>query len=95
MLVIICILIAANDDCSEETERAVAIGKLVKVPVGILSRCTHAFSKSLATDASRQEESEVQRKEARRLRSQLPDGGGNLDDESDTAYESIVKMDHR
>ena len=46
-------------------------------------------------DDSRQEESEVQRREARRLRSEVPGGGGNLDDESDAAFERLVKMDQR
>ncbi|KAI0139030.1 hypothetical protein F4776DRAFT_47404 [Hypoxylon sp. NC0597] len=79
----------------EETERSAAIGKLVKVPTGILARCVHAYSKALATDPSRRKESERQRLEARRLRSSLPDGGGDLDDESDEAFERLVKMDHR
>lgn len=72
-----------------------AIRKLVKVSPGILYRCTHAYSKVLSTNPSLREESERQRLEARRLRSQLPDGGGDLDDESDAAFERFVKMDHR
>ena len=44
-------------------------------------------------DDSCQEESEVQRKIARQLRSQIPGGGGDLDDESDAAFERLVKMD--
>ncbi|KAI1097942.1 hypothetical protein F4804DRAFT_143064 [Jackrogersella minutella] len=79
----------------EETERSAVIGRLVKVPTGILARCVHAYSKALATDPSRQKESERQRVEARRLRSTLPEGGGDLDDESDEAFERLVKMDHR
>lgn len=67
----------------------------MRVPTGILSRCTHAYSKALATDPLRQEEAERQRVEARRLRMQLPGGGGDLDDESDEAFERLVKMDHR
>jgi hypothetical protein len=43
-------------------------------------------------DPLRQGESEVQRLEARHLRSELPDGGGDLDDESDEAFEQLVKM---
>ncbi|KAK2596202.1 hypothetical protein QQS21_006350 [Conoideocrella luteorostrata] len=82
-------------DAIEETEKAWAIGKLVKVPLAILCRCVHAYSKALSTDPSRQEESEVQRREARKLRSQIPGGGGDLDDESDEAFERLVKMDHR
>ncbi|KAI1410375.1 hypothetical protein F5Y13DRAFT_192236 [Hypoxylon sp. FL1857] len=83
------------DEAIEETERSAAIGRLVKVPTGILARCVHAYSKALATDPSRRKESERQRKEARRLRLSLPDGGGDLDDESDEAFERLVKMDHR
>ena len=71
------------------------IGKLVKLPKGILCRSIHAYSKALGMDPSRVEESEVQRLEARQLRSQLPGGGGNLDDESDAAFERLVKMDQR
>lgn len=80
---------------SGEHEKAVAIGTLTKVPTGILCRCIHALSKALETDPSRLEEAETKRLEARRLRSQLPHGGGDLDDESDAAFESLVKMDHR
>ncbi|KAI0104454.1 hypothetical protein F4814DRAFT_430828 [Daldinia grandis] len=83
------------NDAIEETEKAAAIGKLVNVPTGILARCVHAYSKALRMDPSRREESETQRIEARRLRSSLPDGGGDLDDESDEAFEKLVKMDHR
>ncbi|KAF2969313.1 hypothetical protein GQX73_g4250 [Xylaria multiplex] len=82
-------------DAIEETEKAVAIGRYVKVPTGILSRCTHALSKALAMEPSRQGEAERQRIEARRLRMQMPCGGGDLDDESDEAFERLVKMDHR
>ena len=46
-------------------------------------------------DDSRQQEAEVQRKEAKRLRSQIAGGGGDLDDESDAAFERLVKMDQR
>lgn len=46
-------------------------------------------------DASRQYEAERQRMEARQLRLRMPGGGGNLDDESDAAFEKLVKMDHR
>lgn len=67
----------------------------MRIPTGILARCVHAYSKALATDPSRQEDSERQRIEARRLRLTLPDGGGDLDDESDEAFERLVKMDHR
>ncbi|KAI0888151.1 uncharacterized protein GGS22DRAFT_185531 [Annulohypoxylon maeteangense] len=79
----------------QETEKATVIGKRVKIPTGILARCVHAYSKALATDPSRLDESETQRLEARRLRSTLPDGGGDLDDEGDEAFERLVKMDHR
>lgn len=72
-----------------------AIGKLVKVPIGILCRCIHACSKALKNDPTRQEEAEVRRQEAKRLRAQIPGGGGDLDDESDEAFERLVKMDHR
>ncbi|KAI1458139.1 hypothetical protein F4805DRAFT_474585 [Annulohypoxylon moriforme] len=83
------------NDAIQETERATVIGRRVKIPTGIFARCVHAYSKALATDPSRSEESEQQRVEARRLRSTLPDGGGDLDDESDEAFERLVKMDHR
>ncbi|KAF2753267.1 hypothetical protein EJ05DRAFT_504920 [Pseudovirgaria hyperparasitica] len=79
----------------EESEKAIAIGKLTKVPASILARCTHAYSKALACDATRREDSERQRQEARRLRTQIPGGGGDLDDESDEAFERLIKMDHR
>ncbi|KAI0115622.1 hypothetical protein GGR51DRAFT_503594 [Nemania sp. FL0031] len=92
---VVAMLQGRIEDAIAETEKAVAIGKLVKVPTGILSRCTHAFSKALAMDASRQDESERQRLEARRLRLAMPTGGGDLDDESDEAFEKLVKMDHR
>lgn len=48
-------------------------------------------------DDSRQQEAEVQRKEAKRLRSQIAGGGGggDLDDESDAAFERLFKMDQR
>ncbi|KAI0898720.1 hypothetical protein F4806DRAFT_506706 [Annulohypoxylon nitens] len=82
-------------DAIKETEKASIIGKQVRIPTGILARCVHAYSKALATDPSRQEESERQRIEARWLRLTLPDGGGDLDDESDEAFERLVKMDHR
>jgi len=72
-----------------------AIGKLVKVPVALLARCVHAYARALATDPARGEEAERQRLAARRLRSQIPGGGGDLDDESDAAFERLVKMDHR
>ena len=71
------------------------IGKLVKVPTSVLARSTHNYSKALRMDESLQHESEVQRNMARQLRSQIPGGGGNLDDESDAAFERLVKMDHR
>ncbi|KAI1087828.1 hypothetical protein F5B19DRAFT_46663 [Rostrohypoxylon terebratum] len=82
-------------DAIQEMEKATVIGKQVRIPTGILARCVHAYSKALATDPSRQEDSDKQRLEARRLRSSLPDGGGDLDDESDEAFERLVKMDHR
>jgi hypothetical protein len=41
------------------------------------------------------EEVEIQRKEARSIRSEVPGGGGDLDDESDEAFERLVKMDQR
>ncbi|CAG8978829.1 hypothetical protein HYALB_00013203 [Hymenoscyphus albidus] len=82
-------------DAIEETEAAAAIGKLVKVPIGILCRCIHARSNALAMDPSRQEEAEHQRQEARRVRAQIPGDYGDLDDESDQAFERLVKMDHR
>lgn len=73
-----------------------AIGRLVRAPVASLARCTRAYSKALATDPARQEEAERQRLEARRLRASLPDGtGGDLDDESDEAFERLVKMIER
>ena len=78
-----------------ESERAVEIGKLTKLPASILARCTHNYSKALAMDDSRREEAEVQRKAARQLRMQVPGGSGDLDDESDAAFERLVKMDHR
>lgn len=71
------------------------IGKLVKVPQGIVCRCIHAYSQALAMDPSRHGEAERQRLEARRLRSNLPNGAGNLNDESDEAFEKLVKMNHR
>ncbi len=80
---------------SEEMERATAIGKFVKVPIGILCRCIHAYSKALAMVPSREEESEYQRQEARRVRSLISGDAGDLDDESDEAFERLVKMDHR
>jgi hypothetical protein len=40
-------------------------------------------------------ESERQRQEVRRLRLLIPGGPGNLGDESDEAFELLVKMDHR
>ena len=76
-------------------EIAVAISKLVKVPPGILARCTHAYSHALAMDPERHVESERQRQDARRLRLLIPGGPGNLGDESDEAFELLVKMDHR
>ncbi|KAK1830086.1 hypothetical protein QBC39DRAFT_426826 [Podospora conica] len=82
-------------DAIDETGRAAAIGKLVKVPIGILCRCIHAYSKALASDPTRVEEAEYQRQEARRLRSQIRGDHGDLDDESDEAFERLVKMDHR
>jgi hypothetical protein len=69
--------------------------KLVKVPPGILARCTHAYSRALAMDPERREEAEHQRLEARRLRLLISGGPGDLDDESNEAFELLVKMDHR
>ena len=46
-------------------------------------------------DPERHGESEHQRQEARRLRLLIPGGSGDLDDESDEAFELLVKMDHR
>lgn len=80
---------------SEQTEKAVAIGKLTNIPRGVLARCTHAYSEALKMDPSKQEEAEKQRLEARWLRSKLPNGGGDLDDESDLAFEMLVRMDQR
>ena len=79
----------------KESERSMAIGKLTKIPTSVLARCTHAYSKALKMDDSRQEESEVQRKVAKQLRLQIPGGGGDLEDESDAAFERLVKMDQR
>jgi hypothetical protein len=81
--------------CSEESGKAVAIGKLTKIPTSVLARCTHNYAKALKMDATRHEEAEVQRKSARKLRSEIPGGGGDLDDESDAAFERLVKMDQR
>lgn len=61
---------------SRETRDAADIGRLVKVPVGVLARCTRAYAKALALDPERHEEAEHQRQEARNLRLQLPDGPG-------------------
>ncbi|KAJ8131732.1 hypothetical protein O1611_g1895 [Lasiodiplodia mahajangana] len=77
------------------TGDAVSYGKTSNVPIGILSRYTHAFSEALAMDPAQHDESEIQRLEARRLRSRMPGGGGDLDDESDAAFEKLVMMDHR
>jgi hypothetical protein len=46
-------------------------------------------------DPQRQEESEHQRQEARKVRLQVSGGPGDVDDESDEAFERLVKMDHR
>ncbi|KAI0857704.1 hypothetical protein F4860DRAFT_505886 [Xylaria cubensis] len=92
---VVAILQGRTADAIRETEKSVAIGKLVKLPKAILCRSIHAYSKALGMDPSRREESEVQRVEARQLRSQLPGGGGNLEDESDAAFERLVKMDQR
>ncbi|KAI1127032.1 hypothetical protein F5Y10DRAFT_266482 [Nemania abortiva] len=92
---IVAMLQGRIEDAIAETKKAVTFGKRDKVPIGILSRCTHAYSKALGMDASRQEDSEKQRLEARRLRSEMPSKGGNLDDESDEAFDMLVKMDHR
>ncbi|KAH8803590.1 hypothetical protein F5884DRAFT_510069 [Xylogone sp. PMI_703] len=92
---VVAMLKGQVNNAIRELEQAVAIGKLVNVPTPILSRCYHVLSKALAMDGSRQEESEEARMEARRLRSKLPGGGGDLDDESDDAFERLVKMDHR
>ncbi|KAK1455472.1 hypothetical protein CMEL01_04232 [Colletotrichum melonis] len=82
-------------DAINETERAATIGRLVKVPIGILCRCIHAYSKALSLDPARKEEAEYQRQEARRVRSQILGDHGDLDDESDRAFDRLVKMDHR
>ena len=79
---------------SQQAERAVGIGKLCKAPTGILARATHMYSKALSMAGDGQE-SERQRQEAQRLRMTLPAGSTDLDDESDEAYEMIVKMDQR
>ncbi|KAI4279469.1 MAG: hypothetical protein L6R38_005036 [Xanthoria sp. 2 TBL-2021] len=81
----------------EESEKSVAIGKLTNIPTSGLARCTHNYAKALRMDDSRQQEAEVQRKEAKRLRSQIAGGGGggDLDDESDAAFERLFKMDQR
>jgi hypothetical protein len=71
------------------------VGKLVKVPPGILARCTHAYSRALVIDPKRREKAKLQRLEARRLRLLIPGGPGDLDDESDEAFELLVKMNHR
>lgn len=46
-------------------------------------------------DPTRLDDSERERQEARRVRSQIPGDPGDLDDESDQAFERLVKMDHR
>jgi hypothetical protein len=50
----------------------------------------HAFAKALAMDPDRLEDAERQRRATRELRATLPDGGGDLDDESDEAFEMLV-----
>ncbi len=65
------------------------------MPKGILARYIHAYSKALAMDPERREESERQRQEARNVRLLIPGGPGDLDDESDEAFELLVKMDQR
>ncbi|KAK0631075.1 hypothetical protein B0T17DRAFT_239362 [Bombardia bombarda] len=83
------------ENAINETAEAVAIGTQAEVPIGILCRCIHAYAKALAMDPSRQEESEKQRQAARHLREKIPGQAGHLDDESDEAFERLVKMDHR
>jgi hypothetical protein len=46
-------------------------------------------------DPSKAKESEEQRQEARRIRLLIPGGAGDLDDESDEAFDMLVKIDHR
>ena len=75
--------------------QSVTLGRTTRVPVGVLSRYTHAYSKALSGDPARQQEAEDHRLEARRLRALIPGGGGDLDDESDKAFEMLVSMGQR
>ena len=81
--------------CSEATRKAVDIGNSVKLPNGILARCTHAYAVALAMDPARRDEAEAQRLEARRVRALVPGGPWDYDDDSDEAFEELIKMDHR
>ena len=79
----------------EEAEKSVALSKICSVPIGVRARSYHILSKALLRDPERQTEGEEARKEAQRLRSLLPNSRTDLSDESDSAFEKLVVIDHR
>ncbi|KAF0329893.1 transcriptional xre family [Colletotrichum asianum] len=67
----------------------------VAMKQGRVQDAINETERAATIDSGRGEESEYQRQEARRVRSQIPGDHGDLDDESDQAFERLVKMDHR
>ena len=91
----IAILQKRSQDAIDEAEKAVAIGRLYKAPLGSQARSTHVLYKALSLDVNRQADAKDARKEAQRLRKLLPPGRTDLNDESDHAYEMLVNIIQR
>jgi tetratricopeptide (TPR) repeat protein len=91
----VAILQGRVQDAIEEAQKAAAIGRLYKAPIGNRARSTHALSKAFNMDPERKTEAEGARQEAHRLRGLLPAGRTDLDDENDEAFEMLVNIIQR
>lgn len=80
----------------EEAQKAVAIGRLYRMPAGARARFSHLLMTAYLMDPQKyQKEANEARQEAQRLRKLCPPGRTDLDDGSDHAFDMHVDISVR
>jgi len=75
---------------------AVEVGETLNVPPGILARYTHGYSKALAAyPEAPAADAETQCKKAHELRRSLVSWAGDVEVDSDDAFEKLCSFDYR
>ena len=80
----------------DEANKAAAIARLYKMPLGMQARFNHLLMKAYLLEPDKYgKDAEEARQEAQRLRKLLPPGKTDLEDESDEAFDKLVDISVR